>query len=60
MTKEIQKGCKYLGLTLHDHIIVGGGQELSLRGLGKMCPVLRINTFRRPFEEEGGGLVFDA
>ena len=25
MTKEIQKGCKYLGLTLHDHIIVGGG-----------------------------------
>jgi len=36
MTKEIQKGCKYLGLTLHDHIIVGGGQELSLRGLGKM------------------------
>ncbi|MDP1577981.1 MAG: JAB domain-containing protein [Cypionkella sp.] len=36
MTKEIQKGCKYLGPTLHDHIIVGGGQELSLRGLGKM------------------------
>lgn len=36
MTKEIQKGCKYLGLTLHDHIIVGGGHELSLRGLGKM------------------------
>ena len=36
MTKEIQKGCKYLGLTLHDHIIVGRGQELSLRGLGKM------------------------
>ena len=36
MTKEIQKGCNYLGLTLHDHIIVRGGQELSLRGLGKM------------------------
>lgn len=36
MTKEIQKGCKYLGLTLHDHIIVGGCQELSLRGSGKM------------------------
>ena len=36
MTKEIQKGCRFLGLTLHDHIIVGGGYELSLRGLGKM------------------------
>ena len=36
MTKEIQKGCKYLGLTLHDHIIVGAGTELSLRGLGKI------------------------
>ena len=39
MTKEIQKGCKYLGLTLHDHIIVGrdghaeaGGKEDQARG----------------------------
>ena len=36
MTKEIQKGCRYLGLALHDHIIVGAGYEVSLRGLGKM------------------------
>ena len=36
MTKEIQKGCKYLGLTLHDHIIVGAGTEVSLRTLGKI------------------------
>ena len=36
VTKEIQKGCKYLGLTLHDHIIVGAGTELSLRALGKL------------------------
>ena len=36
LTKEIQKGCKYLGLTLHDHIIVGAGTELSLRALGKL------------------------
>lgn len=36
MTKEIQKGCRFLGLTLHDHIIVGAGHEISLRGLGKM------------------------
>ena len=36
MTKEIQKGCRYLGLTLHDHIIVGAGAELSLRALGKL------------------------
>ena len=34
MTKEIQKGCRYLGLTLHDHIIVGAGREISLRSLG--------------------------
>jgi DNA repair protein RadC len=36
MTKEVQKGCRFLGLTLHDHIIVGAGSEVSLRGLGKM------------------------
>ena len=36
MTKDIQKGCKYLGLTLHDHIIVGARTELSLRALGKL------------------------
>ena len=36
MTKEIQKGCKYLGLTLHDHIIVGAGAEVSLPALGKI------------------------
>ena len=36
MTKEVQKGCRFLGLTLHDHIIVGAGYEVSLRGLGKM------------------------
>ena len=36
MTKEIQKACAALGVTLHDHIIVGAGTELSLRGLGKL------------------------
>ena len=36
MTKEIQKGCKYLDLTLLDHIIVGAGTEVSLRTLGKI------------------------
>ena len=36
MTGEIQKGCKFFGLTLHDHIIVGAGTELSLRALGKL------------------------
>lgn len=34
MTKEIQMGCKVLGLMLHDHIIVGIGQEDSLRTCG--------------------------
>lgn len=36
MTKEIQKGCTVLGLTLHDHIIVGIGQEVSLRARGEI------------------------
>ena len=34
MTKEIQKGCKYLGLTLHDHIIVGRGRYVSFAEAG--------------------------
>ena len=36
MTKEIQTGCKTLGLTLHDHIIVGAGREISLRARGDL------------------------
>lgn len=36
MTKEVEKACGVLGLTLHDHIIVGAGQEVSLRGLGHL------------------------
>ena len=34
MTKEIQKACAALGVTLHDHIITGAGQETSLRARG--------------------------
>ncbi|RWE06346.1 MAG: DNA repair protein RadC [Mesorhizobium sp.] len=36
MTKEIQKSCKVLGVTLHDHIIVGIGREVSLRARGEI------------------------
>ncbi|WP_112875058.1 RadC family protein [Paracoccus endophyticus] len=36
MTKEIQKACKALGVTLHDHIIVGAGRETSLRARGDL------------------------
>jgi len=36
MTKEVEKACGVLGLTLHDHIIVGAGREASLRGLGRL------------------------
>ncbi len=36
MTKEIQKGCRVLGVTLHDHIIVGAGREVSLRARGEI------------------------
>jgi len=34
MTKKVHEACDTLGLTLHDHIIVGSGRETSLRGLG--------------------------
>lgn len=34
MTKEVQKACKALGVTLHDHIITGAGRETSLRSRG--------------------------
>ena len=36
MTKEVQKACGVLGVTLHDHIIVGAGREVSLRGRGDL------------------------
>lgn len=36
MTKEVEKACGVLGLALHDHIIVGAGREVSLRGLGHL------------------------
>lgn len=36
MTKEVEKACGVLGLTLHDHIIVGAGREVSLRGSGHL------------------------
>jgi len=34
MTREVQKACQALCLVLHDHIIVGAGREVSLRGRG--------------------------
>lgn len=34
MTKQLQEACAVLGITLHDHIIVGAGRELSLRAEG--------------------------
>ena len=36
MTKEIQKACAALGVTLHDHIITGAGRETSLRAPGEI------------------------
>lgn len=36
MTREVQKACSALGLTLHDHIIVGADRDTSLRALGKI------------------------
>ncbi len=36
MTKEVQKAAKALGLEVHDHVIVGGDGNASLRSLGLM------------------------
>lgn len=36
MTRDIEKGCKVLGITLHDHIITGAGREVSLRQRGDL------------------------
>ncbi len=34
MTTRVQDACNALGLTLHDHLIIGKSQELSFRGEG--------------------------
>ncbi|NPD15101.1 DNA repair protein RadC [Xinfangfangia sp. D13-10-4-6] len=34
MTKKLQEACSVMGITLHDHIIVGAGREVSLRAAG--------------------------
>ena len=34
MTRTIEDGCRALGLTLHDHLVIGKGSEVSLRGQG--------------------------
>ncbi|MFT4148611.1 MAG: DNA repair protein RadC [Paracoccaceae bacterium] len=34
MTKKLQEACAVFDITLHDHIIVGAGREVSLRAAG--------------------------
>ena len=34
MTLQIQDGCQALGLTLHDHLVIGKSQEMSFRSQG--------------------------
>jgi len=34
MTREVQKAAAVLGVTLHDHVILGRGRHASLRSLG--------------------------
>ena len=34
MTLQIQDACRALGITLHDHLIIGKSRELSLRSHG--------------------------
>jgi DNA repair protein RadC len=34
VTKEVAKAAALLGVTLHDHLIIGKGRHTSLRSLG--------------------------
>jgi DNA repair protein RadC len=34
VTKEVAKAASLLGVTLHDHLIIGKGRHTSLRSLG--------------------------
>lgn len=34
MTLQIQTACGTLGITLHDHLIIGKSKEVSLRASG--------------------------
>lgn len=34
MTRQVQSACEVMGITMHDHVIVGGGTFCSLRALG--------------------------
>lgn len=34
MTNKLNEACAVMGITLHDHIIVGAGREVSLRAAG--------------------------
>ena len=36
MTREVQKAAATLGVTLHDHVILGRGRHTSLKSLGLM------------------------
>jgi DNA repair protein RadC len=39
MTERIQSAAQVLGLTLHDHLIIGKSQELSFRTMGYLDPI---------------------
>jgi DNA repair protein RadC len=34
MTHQVKDACEALGLTLHDHLIIGKSRELSFRSQG--------------------------
>jgi DNA repair protein RadC len=36
MTKQIEQGAGFMGITVHDHIIIGNGRDCSMRSKGLM------------------------
>ena len=36
MTREIKAACEIMGITLHDHIVLGAGKETSMRANGDL------------------------
>ena len=47
MTKQVNDAATALGITLHDHLIVGKSTELSFRGAGYLSPQSTQITTRR-------------
>ena len=52
VTKDIVKAAKPLGVTVHDHLIIGRGRHTSLRDMGRARLTDRVGTVLRRYRPE--------